>query len=75
MDSRVTWKNLGLRKQIKPKPNLPWYIFSKASHDDLNISYLSNIINEKSITHHDKMTNHTNALFHPLLDPFEKTRL
>jgi hypothetical protein len=46
----------------------PWYVTNQALHDDLKVPYINDVIQEKSINHHDKLGRHSNPTLQPLLE-------
>jgi hypothetical protein len=48
--------------------NAPWYVTNQTLHDNLKVSFIKDIIQEKSINHHDKLGNHSNPILQPLLE-------
>jgi hypothetical protein len=70
---------MGMRQQIAysqnaAKPvqntaddtNVPWYVTKQTLHDDLKVLFIKDIIQEKSINHHDALGNHSNPILQPL---------
>jgi hypothetical protein len=43
--------------------------------DDLKVSFIKDVIQEKSINHHEKLGNHTNPILQPLLEQQQRRRL
>jgi hypothetical protein len=35
--------------------NAPWYVTNQTLHDDLKVPFIKDVIQEKSINHHDKL--------------------
>jgi hypothetical protein len=44
-------------------------------HDDLKVPFIKDVIQEKSINHHDKLGNHSNLILQPLLEQQQRRRL
>jgi hypothetical protein len=55
--------------------NAPWYVTNQTLHDDLKVPFIKDVIQEKSINHHDKLGNHKNPILQPLLEQQERRRL
>jgi hypothetical protein len=55
--------------------NVPWYVTNQILHDDLKVPFIKDVIQEKSINHHDKLGNHTNPILQPLLEQQQRRRL
>jgi hypothetical protein len=81
-------KLLGMRQQIaysqnatKPSKilqmitNVPWYVTDQTLHDDLKVPFIKEVIQEKSINHHNKLGNHSNTILQPLLEQQQRRRL
>jgi hypothetical protein len=79
---------LGLRKQVehyynaaKPAQNTvednksPWYVTNQTLHEDLNVPYITEVIQERIIQHHDKIKIHNNTTLLPLLEQQHRRRL
>jgi hypothetical protein len=74
---------MGMRKQIaysqnatKPVQNIaPWYVTNQTLHDDLKVPFIKDVIQEKSINHHDKLGNHSNPILQPLREQQQRRRL
>jgi hypothetical protein len=45
--------------------NAPWYVTNQTQHDDLKVPFIKDVIQEKSINHHDKLGNHSNPILQP----------
>jgi hypothetical protein len=54
--------------------NAPWYVNDQTLHDDLKVSFIKDIIQEKCINHHDKL-HHRNPILQPLLEQQQRRRL
>jgi hypothetical protein len=39
--------------------NAPWYVTNQTLHDDLKVPLIKDVIQEKSINHHDKLGSHS----------------
>jgi hypothetical protein len=44
-------------KTLRMITNAPWYVTNQILHDDLKVPFIKDIIQEKSIKHHDKLGN------------------
>jgi hypothetical protein len=53
----------------------PWYVTNQTLHDDLKVSFIKDVIQEKSINHHDKLENHSNPILKPLVEQQQRSRL
>jgi hypothetical protein len=51
------------------------YVTNHALHDDLKVPFIKDVIQEKSINHHDKLGNHSNPILQPLLEQQQRGRL
>jgi hypothetical protein len=45
--------------------NAPWYVTNQTPHEDLNVPYITEVIQERSIKHHDKIKIHSN-MYYPM---------
>jgi hypothetical protein len=59
-------------KILRAITNAPWYVTSQTLHDDLKVPFIKDVIQEKSINHHDKLGNHSNPILQPLLEQQRK---
>jgi hypothetical protein len=79
---------MGMRQQIaysqnatKPVQNTAddhkcaRYMTNQTLHDDLKVPFIKDVIQEKSINHHDKLGNHSNRILQPLLEQQQRRRL
>jgi hypothetical protein len=48
--------------------NAPWYVTNQTLHDDLNVPFIKDVIQGKSINHYDKLGIHSNPILLPLLE-------
>jgi hypothetical protein len=55
--------------------NVPWYVTDHTLHDNLKVPFIKDVIQEKSINHHDKLGNHSNPILQPLLEQQQRRRL
>jgi hypothetical protein len=55
--------------------NAPWYVTNQTLHEDLNVPYIIEVIQERSIKHHDKINIHSNTILWPLLEQQHRRRL
>jgi hypothetical protein len=62
-------------KILRMITNAPWYVTNQTLHDDLKVSFIKDVIQEKSINHHDKLENHSNPILQPLLEQQQRRRL
>jgi hypothetical protein len=53
----------------------PWYVTNQTLHDDLKVPFIKDVIQEKSINHHEKLGNHSNPILQPLLEQQQRRRL
>jgi hypothetical protein len=49
-------------KILKMITNAPWYVTNQTLHEDLNIPYITEVNQERSIKHHDKIKIHSNTV-------------
>jgi hypothetical protein len=54
--------------------NAPWYVTNQTLYEDLNVPYITEVIQE-SIKHHDKIKIHSNTILWPLLEKQDRRRL
>jgi hypothetical protein len=50
-------------------------VYSRVHSDDLKVPFIKDVIQEKSINHHDKLGNHSNSILQPLLEQQQRRRL
>ncbi|PNF38784.1 RNA-directed DNA polymerase from mobile element jockey [Cryptotermes secundus] len=62
-------------KILRMITNAPWYVSNQTLHDDLNVPFVKEVIQERSIKHHDKLGHHSNTLLQPLLEQQQRRRL
>jgi hypothetical protein len=62
-------------KILRMITNAPWYVTNQTLHDDLKVPFIKDVIQEKSINHHDKLGNHSNPILQPLLEQQQRRRL
>jgi hypothetical protein len=62
-------------KILRMITNAPWYVTNQALHEDLNIPYITEVIQERSIKHHNKIKIHSNTILWPLLEQQHRRRL
>jgi hypothetical protein len=55
--------------------NAPWYVTNQTPPDELKLSFIKDVIQEKSINHQDKLGNHSNPILQPILEQQQRTRL
>jgi hypothetical protein len=49
-------------KILRMITNAPWYVTNQTLHGDLKVPFIKDVIQEKSINHHDKLENHSNPI-------------
>jgi hypothetical protein len=62
-------------KILRMITNAPWHVTNQTLHDDLKVPFIKDVIQEKSINHHDKLGNHSNPILQPLLEQQQRRRL
>jgi hypothetical protein len=62
-------------KILRNITNAPWYVANHTLHTDLNIPYVSDIINERINKHLGKLESHPNSLVETLKQPTRNRRL
>jgi hypothetical protein len=55
--------------------NASWYVTNQTLHEGINVPYITEVIQERSIKHHDKIKIHRNATLWPLLEQQHRRRL
>jgi hypothetical protein len=55
--------------------NAPWYVTNQTIQYDLKVPLVKDVIQEKSINHHDKLGNNNNPILQPLLEQQQRRRL
>jgi hypothetical protein len=55
--------------------NAPRYVTNQTLHDDLKVPFIKDVIQERSINHHDKLGNHSDPILQPLLEQQQRRRL
>jgi hypothetical protein len=55
--------------------NAPWYVTNQTLHEDLNVPYIIEVIQERSNKHHDNIKIHSNTTLWPLLEQQLRRRL
>jgi hypothetical protein len=79
---------MGIRQQIAYRQNATnpvqntaddhkctWYVTNQTLHDDLKVPFIKDVIQEKSINHHDKLGNCSNPILQPLLEQQQRRKL
>jgi hypothetical protein len=79
---------MGMRQQIaysqnakKPVQNIAddhkcaWYVTNQTLNNDLKVPFIKDVIQQKSINHHDKLGNHSNPILQSLLEQQQRRRL
>jgi hypothetical protein len=62
-------------KILRTTANAPWLVSIHTLHTDLNIPYVSEVINERINRHLNKLESHPNALVETLKQPMRNRRL
>ena len=62
-------------KILRTITNAPWYVTNHTLHTDLNIPYVSDVINERINKHLSKLESHPNPLVETLKQPTRNRRL
>jgi hypothetical protein len=62
-------------KILRTITNAPWYVTNRTLHTDLNIPYVSDVINERINKHLSKLQSHPNTLVETLKQPTRNRRL
>jgi hypothetical protein len=62
-------------KILRMTKNAPWYVTNQTLHDDLEVPFIKDVIQERSINHYDKLGNHSNTILQPLLEQQQRRRL
>jgi hypothetical protein len=62
-------------KILRTIVNAPWFVSKHTLHTDLNIPYVSEVINEKIDKHLNKLEFHPNQLVETLTQPMRNKRL
>ena len=62
-------------KILRTITNAPWYVTNHTLHTDLNIPYVSDVINERIKKHLSKLESHPNPLVETLKQPTRNRRL
>jgi hypothetical protein len=52
----------------------PCYVTNQTLHADLNVPFVKDIIQEKSLKHYDKLGHHSNTILQPLLEQQQQRR-
>jgi hypothetical protein len=55
-------------KILRAMTDAPWYVSNDTLHHDLGISIVSDVIQERSSNHHERLLTHINPLMQPLLE-------
>jgi hypothetical protein len=55
-------------KILRMITNAPSYVTNQILHYDLKVPFIKDVVQEKSINHHDKLGNHSNPILQPLLE-------
>jgi hypothetical protein len=62
-------------KILRVITNVPRYVTNQTLHDDLKVPFIKDVIQEKSINHHNKLGNHSNPILQSLLEQHQRRRL
>jgi hypothetical protein len=62
-------------KILRMITDVPLYVTDQTLHDDLEVPFIKDVIQEKSINHHDKLENHSNPILRPPLEQQQRRRL
>jgi hypothetical protein len=65
--SSITIMQRSQSKILRMITNAPWYVTNQDLHEDLNVPYITEVIQERSIKHHGKIKIHSNSTLWPLL--------
>jgi hypothetical protein len=49
-------------KILRMITNAPWYVTNQTLHENLKVPFIKDVIQEKSINHHDKLGNHSSGI-------------
>jgi hypothetical protein len=71
----VNIRNRSQSKILQIITSAPWYVTNQTLRDDLKVPFIRDAIQEKSISHQDKLGNHSNSILQPLLEKQQKRRL
>jgi hypothetical protein len=74
-DAHIAKMQRSQSKILRTITNAPWYVTNQTLQDDLKVPFIKNVIQEKSINHHGKLGNHSNAILQPLLEQQQRRRL
>jgi hypothetical protein len=55
--------------------NAPLYVTNQTLHDDLKVPFIKDVIQKKSINHHEELGNHSIPILQPLLEEQHRRRL
>jgi hypothetical protein len=73
--SSITIMQRSQSKILRMITNSPWYVTNQILHEDLNVPFMAEVIQERSIKHHDKIKIHSNTILWPLLEQQHRRRL
>jgi hypothetical protein len=62
-------------KILRKITNAPWYVTNQTLHEDLNVPFITEVNQERSINHHYKIKIHSNTTLWPLLEQKHRRRL
>jgi hypothetical protein len=74
-DGHIAKMQRSQSKILRMITNAPWYVTDQIVQDDLKLPFIKDAIQDKSINHHDKLGNHSNAILQPLLEQQQRRRL
>jgi hypothetical protein len=77
MHQQITYSQNAMKpvQNTEVDTNVPWYVTNQTLHDDLQVPFIKDVIQEKSINHHNKLGNHSNPILQPLLEQQQRRRL
>jgi hypothetical protein len=73
--SSITIMQRRQSKILRMITNAPWYVTNQTLHEDLNVPYITEIIQERSIKHYEKIKIHSNTTLWPLLEQQHRRKL
>jgi hypothetical protein len=66
--SHIAKLQLSQSKILQMITNAPWYVTDQTLNYDLKVPFIKDVIQERSINHHNKLGNHSNPIFQTLLE-------
>jgi hypothetical protein len=73
--SHITEMQRSQSKILRMVTNAPWYVTNQTIHDDLKVPSIKDVIQKRSINHHDKLGNHSNPILQPILEQQQRRKL